>query len=322
MSSNAIATIDKFLSARDAVIQSTLPASMKITPERIRKIVLAACSANPVLATCTPESIFMAVHKSVQLGLEPGSPLGHAYLVPFKNKGVYEATFIMGYKGLIALARRSGEIESVSARVVRKGDKFHVAYGLDEKVEHIPDLNATGEATHYYAVIRYKGGGQSFEVMTKAQVDKIRSRSRASESGPWVTDYDAMALKTAIKQAMRTAPLTVDLSDAIEADTQAELVDVTPSKPTLTALPTPAPMEGIETEGAAREMEAVAPVVAAKKTDKAAPQSNGEYELLSDAIRDSEGDEDLKVVRENIERAKPRLSPEHYATLVQKAGGK
>jgi phage RecT family recombinase len=120
--------------------------------------------------------------------LQPTLPPDEISTIPFPspsgpNEGVFaEATLIVGYKGLIALARRSGEIESVSVRVVREGDKFRVSFGHDEIIEHVPDLAMKGKATHYYAIIRYKGGGTSFEVLTREQTDATRARSRASES--------------------------------------------------------------------------------------------------------------------------------------------
>lgn len=319
--SNAISTIDKYLSARDSLIASTLPATMKVTPERIRKIVLSAVASTPALAQCTPESIFAAVHKSVQLGLEPCSPLGHSYLVPFKNKGVYEATLIVGYKGLIALARRSGEIESVSVRVVREGDKFHVSYGIHESLEHTPDLGMGGKPTHYYCVIRYKGGGTSFEVLTKAMVDKFRARSRASDSGPWVTDYDAMAMKTAVKQAMRTAPLTTDLADAVETDDANDLIDVTPRQSPMTALPPPVPMEGIESDGAAAELVALETKAEPAAKKKAAPAPSPDFVLLMERATGTLDEDAWEALRSDIGKAAGRMTAEENAALAKALNG-
>lgn len=335
---SAIATIDSFLKARHELMRQSMPSGMKVTPERIQKIVVAAIANDAKLAECTPASIWTAVQKSIQLGLEPCSPLGHAYLVPFKNKGVAEATLIVGYKGLIALARRSGEIESVSVRVVREGDRFRVAYGHEEIIEHVPDLTASGKATHYYAIIRYRGGGTSFEVLTKAQVDAVRARSRAgdSEKSPWSTDYDAMALKTAVKRAMRTAPLTVDLADAIETDDATEIVDVTPHKqpsqkvPADSALPPAALAVTFDgTDDAAAELAAVGgpveetPAPVAVETKPVAVHDHGEeIALIAERIDMMDDSSAYKIIADDLRAAHARkanpLPKEHYEALSKR----
>lgn len=327
MSSNAIATIDKFLAARAAVMQETAPATMKISTDRIRKIVVGAIANDRKLAECTPESIWLAVHKSIQLGLEPCSPLGHAYLVPFKNKGVMEATLIVGYKGLIALARNSGEIETVTVRTVREGDHFRVKYGLHDDIEHVPSLDMKGKPTHYYAIIRYKGGGSTWEVLTLEQVNAVRARSRASDNGPWVTDFDAMAGKTAVKRAMRTAPLSVSLADAIATDDENE-IDVTPMRAAKQkespALPPSMPTQTFASEGAAQEFAAIqqsdeTPAVVsvssvfsatpAETTTPTAPAaSSPEADLIRERIEGMEAADDYKEIAEDLKAAKARAS--------------
>ena len=94
-----------------------------IDPERFVRVALTTVRTNPSLAGCNPQSLLAALMLSAQLGLEPGGPLGHAYLVPFKN----EVTFIPGYRGLITLARRSGEVASIRAHAVFDGDEFSSA---------------------------------------------------------------------------------------------------------------------------------------------------------------------------------------------------
>jgi recombination protein RecT len=344
MSTNAITTIDNFLKARATVMAETAPATMKVSTDRIRKIVVGAVANDRKLAECTPESIWLAVHKSIQLGLEPCSPLGHAYLVPFKNKGVMEATLIVGYKGLIALARNSGEIETVTVRTVREGDLFRVKYGLHDDIEHVPNLDMKGKPTHYYAIIRYKGGGSTWEVLTKEQVDAVRARSRASESGPWVTDFDAMAGKTAVKRAMRTAPLSVSLADAIATDDENE-IDVTPARPAKQkespALPPSVPVESFASEGAAQEFaamqqseEAPAPVVEAKveapveKPFKRLTPATipAEVDVIVSAIEESESVEDIdgviEMIRTAAARTKNPMNKPTADTLTMKANNR
>lgn len=312
--------IDKFLSARHTLMTQSAPPTAKITPERIQKIVVAACNADEKLAACTPESIWSSVQKSIQLGLEPCSPLGHSYLVPFKNKGVAEATLIVGYKGLLVLARRSGEIKSISVGIVRKGDLFKEVRGTNPSIIHEPDESHSGKPTHYYAVVHYVGGGETFEVLTVAEVLTFRDRSRASGSGPWVTDFDAMAIKTAIRRALKTAPLSADLADAIETDERNE-IDVTPQKKAKSSsesmLPPSAQTIEVEfaSEGAAQEFaaiqqdEAPAPVevkVAPVVVETPAALSP-EADLIRERIEGMEAD-DYKEIAEDLKAAKARTT--------------
>lgn len=313
--------IDKFLSARHALMTQSAPPTAKITPERIQKIVVAACNADEKLAACTPESIWSSVQKSIQLGLEPCSPLGHSYLVPFKNKGVAEATLIVGYKGLLVLARRSGEIKSISVGIVRKGDLFKEVRGTNPSIIHEPDESHSGKPTHYYAVVHYVGGGETFEVLTVAEVLTFRDRSRASGSGPWVTDFDAMAIKTAIRRALKTAPLSADLADAIETDERNE-IDVTPQKKAKSSsesmLPPSAQTIEVEfaSEGAAQEFAAIQQDEAPAPVEvKVAPvvvetpaASSPEADLIRERIEGMESPDDYKEIAEDLKAAKARTT--------------
>lgn len=190
-----------------------------ITPDRLARIATTVMRQNPTLGAASPASFLGALMTCAQLGLEPG-PLGHAYLVPFKNgkTNTTDVQFIPGYRGLIELARRSGQVQSISAHVVREGDEFDYAYGLDERCHHKPDLGGVGKVTHVYAVIRYKDGGHDFEVMTRGEVELIRDRSKSSDRGPWVTDWDEMAKKTVLKRLLKRAPMSVEYQQAVIQD--------------------------------------------------------------------------------------------------------
>lgn len=198
--------------------------------DRLARIALTTLRQTPALQRCTPESFLGALMTCAQTGLEPG-PLGHAYLVPYGR----EVVFIPGYRGLIDLARRSGNIESLIAREVYEKDKFHVAYGLEDRLEHEPTiLGDRGDVVAYYAVARYVGGGHAFIVMSRADIEKIRKRSRAKDSGPWQTDYDAMAKKTCIRQLAKFLPLSVEMAEVLAQDEQVrtdlspDAIDATP----------------------------------------------------------------------------------------------
>ncbi len=96
---------------------------------------------------------------------------------------------------MIDLARRSGQIASLSARVVREGDDFSFEFGLEEKLVHRPGENEDAPVTHVYAVARLKDGGTQFEVMTRKQIELVRAQSKAGNNGPWVTHWEEMAKK-------------------------------------------------------------------------------------------------------------------------------
>lgn len=193
-----------------------------LTPERLMRVAVNCVAKTPGLQACTPTSLLQSVLVAAELGLEPGGALGHLYLVPFKTT----CTPIIGYRGLIELARRSGEISSVRAVVVRERDKFRMTEGIEQTIDHEPYLDGDAGALRYvYCVIRLKDGGVHVEVMSKSQIDAIRARSRSGSSGPWVTDYDEMAKKTVTRRGLKWAPLSSErFEKALEHD-NADYVD-------------------------------------------------------------------------------------------------
>ena len=218
---SAVGTLRDYLMKTKGSLAGVLP--KHLDPDRLVKIAIGAASRNPVLLQCTPISILHGVMEAGQLGLEAGSPLGHAYLVPFKNKNTrkYEATLIIGYRGLIELARRSEQVSSCEARVVHERDSFEVEYGLEMKLVHRPCLDGESGAIKFvYSVIRLKDRDALpiVEVMTKAEVDAVRQRSRASATGPWVTDYEMMARKTVLRRNMHYAPMPGPMQEAVERE--------------------------------------------------------------------------------------------------------
>lgn len=165
--------------------------------------------------------------QSAQLGLEPDTPLGESYLVPFRNnkRGCMEVQMIPGYRGLIKLARQSEEISGVDAQVVYEKDDFELEFGLQQKLVHKPYLDGErGKTRLFYAIVRSKTleAEPIIELMTLDQIDAIRKRSKAGQNGPWVTDYEEMGRKTVIKRALKRAPMSTELWTAISLDNQAE----------------------------------------------------------------------------------------------------
>lgn len=220
----AMTTID-FLSGPKVRAQIQEALGRAANSERFFRVLMTEIKQTPQLMTATTGSMLSAVLDLAQLGLEVG-PLGQAYLVPFNNKerGVLEATLILGYKGIIHLTRQSGSLLDIRARTVFERDQFEVEYGTSERIVHKPYMGPEepGLGTHYYMVANFKDGGQFSLAMSRAQVEPFRARSRA-KSGPWVTDYDAMAMKTTIRRAAPWLPLTVKVAEAIQADEARDL---------------------------------------------------------------------------------------------------
>lgn len=213
-----------------AQFAAALPKHM--TAERMARIVTTEIRKTPDLVKCEKASFLGAVIQCAQLGLEPGNSLGHAYILPFDkrekrgNEWVTvrtDAQLIIGYRGMIDLARRSGQIISLSARAVREQDDFDYQLGLHEDLTHKPfEGEHAGEITHVYAVARLQGGGVQFEVMSKAQVEAVRAQSKAGKSGPWVSHWEEMAKKTVIRRLFKYLPVSVEIQRAVTLDEAAE----------------------------------------------------------------------------------------------------
>ncbi|MEH2922385.1 recombination protein RecT [Samsonia erythrinae] len=225
-------TLDQLLASPKIKAQMALALPRHMTADRLARIATTEIRKVPKLATCDQVSFLGAIMQCAQLGLEPGGALGHAYLLPFDKRQkvngrwetvATEAQLIIGYRGMIDLARRSGQILSISARTVYQNDKFSYAYGLEETLEHVPNETGNrGDLTHVYAVARLKDGGVQFEVMSRADVEKVRAMSKAGSNGPWVDHFDEMAKKTVIRRLFKYLPVSIELQQAVVLDEKAE----------------------------------------------------------------------------------------------------
>lgn len=206
--------MEQLLTKMGGQIQKALPSM--VSSERFQRVALTAFSNNTKLQQCDPMSFIAAMMQSAQLGLEPNTPLGQAYLIPYGK----QVQFQIGYKGLLELAQRSGKIKTLYAHEVRENDTFDIDYGLNQTLTHKPLLKGDrGEVIGYYAVYHLNTGGNSFIFMTKDEVLEYAKRfSKTYNSGPWQTDFDAMAKKTVIKQLLKYAPLSIELQKATSMD--------------------------------------------------------------------------------------------------------
>ncbi len=224
-------TIQQLMKQMAPGIKAALPSVM--TPERFTRITLSALSSSPDLAKTTPQSFLGAMMTAAQLGLEPNTPLGQAYLIPFRNHGVMECQFQLGYKGLIDLAYRSGEVSSIQAQVVYENDEFTYAFGLEPILKHVPAKDDRGKPTYVYAIFKTKDGGFGFEVMSMADVTlHARKYSKSYSNGPWQTNFEEMAKKTVLKRVLKYAPLKSDFvrqvaqDETIKADISKDMYEV------------------------------------------------------------------------------------------------
>lgn len=210
-------TIQDYIKRMEGEIKKALPSVM--TPERFTRITLSALSSSPKLRICSPKSFLAAMMTAAQLGLEPNTPLGQAYLIPYRNHGQMECQFQLGYKGLIDLVYRSGEVSTIQAHTVFENDQFDYELGLEPRLRHVPAREGRGEPTHVYAVFRTKDGGYGFEVMS---VEDVRAHakkySRAYQNGPWQTNFEEMAKKTVLKRALKYAPMGTEFARGLSAD--------------------------------------------------------------------------------------------------------
>lgn len=222
--------IAHLLNTKKAEIAKMLP--KHLNAERLLKVAQIAATTTPALAKCDVASLVGAIGQCAQMGLEPNTVLGHAYLVPFNTKRkdvngnerwVNSVQVIIGYKGLIDLARRSGQIISIAAHEVCEADHFELVYGLDEKLEHKPALQDRGKVIGFYAVAKLKDGGYSFEFMSLQQVHEIMRASQSKGNyGPWKDNFVEMGRKTVIRRLAKYLPLSIEFQTAAALDGMAE----------------------------------------------------------------------------------------------------
>ena len=210
-------TMQDYIKKMQGEIAKALPSVL--TPERFTRITLSALSTNAKLAETTPKSFLGAMMTAAQLGLEPNTPLGQAYLIPFRNHGVLECQFQLGYKGLIDLAYRSGDVSTIQAHTVYANDEFEYELGLEPKLRHVPAKSDRGDPVFFYAVFRTKDGGYGFDVMSLEDVRAhAKKYSKAYSNGPWQTNFEEMAKKTVLKRVLKYAPLKTDFVRGLTAD--------------------------------------------------------------------------------------------------------
>jgi recombination protein RecT len=196
-----------------------------VSADRMARIATTALRTTRQLGDATPVSFLGCMMQLAQLGLEPNTPLGHAYLIPRKNgkSGEMECTLILGYQGMLDIARRSGLVQNVWAHAVYRGDEFSAQYGTEPKIVHVPSYDGPRthkELTHVYACALIKGSSMPTQVvLSKTEVEGYRMRGASPRAKtPWDTDYEAMAIKTAIRRLFRFLPKSAEMAVAAAVD--------------------------------------------------------------------------------------------------------
>jgi recombination protein RecT len=222
--------IAHLLQRKQGEIAKMLP--KHLNAERLLKVAQIAATTTPALLECDVPSLVGAIGQCAQMGLEPNTVLGHAYLVPFNTKRkdsqgrerwVKSVQVVIGYKGLIDLARRSGQIVSIAAHEVCENDEFDLVYGLDERLVHKPAMGERGQIVGFYAVAKLKDGGHCFEFMSLHQVREIMKATQSKGAyGPWKDHFAEMGRKTAIRRLAKYLPLSIEFQTAAALDGMAD----------------------------------------------------------------------------------------------------
>ncbi len=250
-----------------------------IDPIRFYRVILTAVQQVPKpgqmgILDCTQESVFSCMLTCAQLGLEPNGPQGHAYLIPFRDKNAQAVvcTLVIGFKGLIKLARNSGEISGVAVRVVHEHDRFEYEFGLNDRLWHVPtDEEDPGPVTHAYAVWKFKDGGYHFDVMTRKELDRIKNRKSLPSFSPWTTDEEEMQKKTVLRRSSKMVPNSIELARGLAADDRSE-EGLAPVAMDLTTPTTPAVEPAAETKAIAEKAETLDDIAAKAKAKREAKE--------------------------------------------------
>lgn len=192
--------------------------------DRFARVALTELRKNKDLGKCEPVSFLGSLMRAGELGLEVGSDLGQAYLIPRKKENILECNLMIGYRGMLELIWRSGKIKSIQSQVVYENDIFDFCYGINPTLHHIPSRGKKGAIIGAYCCAILKDGASQFEVLMKDDIDKIMSSSPgySMSSSPWRKYYEDMARKTVIRKLFKFLPISIEMSEAISIDEAAD----------------------------------------------------------------------------------------------------
>lgn len=225
-------TLGEWLNERKDSLNNALPANTVNVDRFMQSAFLAITNPKmPDLVRCSKDSIFRALREAAAYGLELSGMLGQAYLIPYNEKGVMTAHLQLGYKGLIALARRSNTIKTIAAEAIHENDIFDCELASGRSIHHKIDIfKERGEVVAYYCLVELANGGEQFKVMSKKEIEKHRDKfSKAynpkDPNNIWNKNFDAMALKTCVIQALKLCPISIEAMDAVAKEEKADIKD-------------------------------------------------------------------------------------------------
>lgn len=214
-----ITSLKDLINARQGEIARVLPSVLPA--DQFTRLALNALINTKHLAECDMPSFYSSLMTCAQLGLKPNVN-GEGYLLPYFNGKTkrYNCQFIPGYKGLMILARRSGEIASIDAQTVYENDEFSLSYGFEPCLIHKPLLTGDrGAVKGFYAAVILKDGGKNAYYMSVDDAKKYGQKySKTFNNGPWQTDFEAMAKKSCLRQVLKYCPCSTDVQKAIDAE--------------------------------------------------------------------------------------------------------
>lgn len=211
-------------------IRTLLPADIPF--EQFRAALWLELTGRPALKDCSVESIREGAVKCATYGLLPGRD---AHLLPFRNKrkgGRSEATYVPNYFGVLLALERTGKVKKAFAHPVYEGDEFVLDYFADV-YHHVPysvRQHEPGKVRFFYGAVQLKDGTTHVEVMTIEQIEAVRKRAPAHDDGPWQSDYDQMARKTALKRCAKYVRLTPQQEEMLKEDDERALTDISPER--------------------------------------------------------------------------------------------
>lgn len=209
-------------------LRSLLPKGM--TAERFVRVAFQAVHKNPKLLKCSQESFFNCLLSLGAIGLEPDGR--NAHLIPFGA----ECTLVIDYKGIAQTLRRNHDVTSLHCDVVYTRDEYEAEQGTNQHLRHVKAKGDRGEPILAYSFVRLPDGSQEFEEMSIPEIDRIRKRSKTPDSGPWVTDWDAMARKTVFRKHAKMLPLSPESRDVLEADQDGDAIAFAQATPVAAAV--------------------------------------------------------------------------------------
>jgi recombination protein RecT len=187
-------------------------------------VALETVRADSFLRQCEPLSIVQAVLEASQLGLMLGNKLGHAYLVPRRDKkanNMLKCQLLIGYRGFIALAHRTGKVSSIFPAIVHQGDQFSLKLGTGRQLSHVPllDVSKRGDWIGAYAVVEFRDGRTDFEWMTRQEIKKVKqcSESAGEAWSPWRRFEDEMIKKSPVRRMAKRLCLSSEDMTLVEA---------------------------------------------------------------------------------------------------------